>query len=272
MNDSSPTAKRSAWQPFTFGGVAAFANASWSRLLLFELLVGAIVSASVVWFVAHNYSPVIIQAIQKLPDEALLKNSKLQGVPSQLLAETKFLSIAVDLDESGQIGQTAEFQIELHESDFKICSLLRSLLGCFVCDYPEGQNILLTRSKLEPWWGAWQPVILVATGAVVLFFLFLFWAILAAFYTAPVKMAAYFADRKLSWAASWRLSSAALMPGALLMALAVALYGLQLFDLIALGFFWGAHLLVGWIYLLISPWRVSRTAAVELQKTNPFTT
>ena len=60
----------------------------------------------------------------------------------------------------------------------------------------------------------------------------------------------WFADRNLSWVGAWRLASAALMPGALLMAAAVFSYAWHTIDLLGLSFFFTAHLIIGWVYLV----------------------
>jgi hypothetical protein len=61
------------------------------------------------------------------------------------------------------------------------------------------------------------------------------------------------------------------MPGALLMAAGIFLYGFGALDLVQLGFIFGAHFVLGWIYLSVSllflP-RISETNAGE----NPFST
>src|SRR5690348_5920625 len=129
MSDPSPKSQRNAWQPLSFGGVAAFARASLSRLFVVELLVALLVGASVVWFAAKNYSPVILGAIQKMPEQARIENGSLTNLPSQVLSENQLLSLAVDLEESGKFGQSAEVQFELHSDNFRACSLLRSLFG-----------------------------------------------------------------------------------------------------------------------------------------------
>src|SRR5437016_4878808 len=79
---------RAAWQPFTFGGVAAFANARLSRLLLVQLIFAIVASASIVWFCASAYGPVVTRTIEQLPETAALENGTLTGFSKPLVVET----------------------------------------------------------------------------------------------------------------------------------------------------------------------------------------
>lgn len=262
------TPSRAAWQPFTFGGLAAFARARLGRLLLVELLFAVLVSGSAVWFLRHACSPVILQAIQKMPETAKIADGHLAGIDATLIAETKFLSIAVTPESSGQIGQSADIQIQFRPTDFRVGSVFRPDWG-WEFDYGPGAALNLSRSNLEPWWGAWHPILLAAAGLAVFALLFGIWAVLALIYTVPAKLIAWFADRQLSWAGAWRMSSAALLPGALLMGAATFLYGWQAVDLIGLACFFVAHMLTGWVYVAGGAWACPRLYPNVL-KQNPF--
>ncbi len=95
------------------------------------------------------------------------------------------------------------------------------------------------------------------------------WALLATLYFLPVWLLGYFANRDLNFRQSWRLAGAGLLPGALLMTAGILLYGFGLVDLVALGFIFGAHFALGWIYLFLSLLFVPRTGAAP-PKGNPF--
>jgi hypothetical protein len=96
------------------------------------------------------------------------------------------------------------------------------------------------------------------------------WQILAAIYVLPAWLVGFFANRDLSFRGSWRLAGAALMPGALLSAAGILCYDLGLFDLVRLAFVAGAHIVLGWIYLLISPLFLPRQSAIAASRRNPF--
>lgn len=262
---SPETRLANAWQPFTPLGVAAFARAPLARLMVLKFIVAAISATVVIWFLNANYSPSILEAIRNLPDEAALQNGGLTNVSSQVLTEKQFLSIVIDLEESGQLGKVADLQIELRQNYFQICSLF----GCVPFDYPK-ENIVLGRSTSEPWWGARQPVIFGVIGAATFVGVWLSWSMLALFYAPIAKLIAYFSDRELSWSGSWKLSCAAQMFAALLMGFAILLYGLQAFDLIRFLFFFSAHFVVAWIYVCAAPFSLPRVSEKIPATKNPF--
>jgi hypothetical protein len=258
-----------AWHPLTFGGVAGFAGASLGRLLATELVTAIMVAASVVWFLHRAYCPVILRAIQQMPETARVANGALQGVPDTLIAESKFLTI-VALPQAGrEIGQDADLQIQLRQHDLCAGSIFWPDWGPDF-EYGRGTAINLARSNLEPWWSAWQPVLLIGAAVAVTLSLLLLWAVVAAIYMVPAKFIAWFADRYLSWGAAWRLASAALLPGALVAVGAVILYGWSVIDLVGLSFFGAVHLVIGWIYLAVGACKVTRLFPTD-SKRNPFT-
>jgi hypothetical protein len=262
---SPPTA---ACQPLTFGGVAAFASARLGRLLLVGLLAAAIFGGGLVWFLARDYCPVILQAIQKMPESARVADGKLLGVPDNLISESKLLAIAVTSANAAEIGQGADVQFQVRQTDFCISSIFRPDWG-MEFDYDRGSALNLSRSALEPWWSAWQPALLAGAGVGAGVAIFVSWIVLAAIYAGPAKFTAWFADRDLSWTGAGRLCFAAMMPGSLVMTFAVVLYGSQTIDLVKLSFFWLAHLVVGWVYVAGGVWARPRLFPRVTEK-NPF--
>lgn len=242
---SSPPAV--AWQPLTFGGVATFATAGWVKLLLAGFAAAAVFGVSLIWFVHRDYSPVILDAIQKMPESARVANGRLQDVPGPLISESKWLAIAVTPETSSEIGQGADVQFQLRQTDFCVNSIFRPDWG-LAFGYDPGSSLNLGRSALEPWWGAWRPVLLAGTGLIAVVLILISWTVLAAVYMAPAKFLAWWADRRLTWRGAWKLCFAAMAPGALVMAFAVFLYGWRAIDLVQLSFFWIAHLVMGWVY------------------------
>jgi hypothetical protein len=265
----STDAPPAAWQPLTFGGVAAFAGGRTGRLLAVELAAAIMAAVCVVWFLHRAYCPVILQAIQKMPDTARLAQGRLQGVPDTLIAESKFLAIAAAPQSGGEIGQDADLQIELRQNDFCAGSVFWPDWG-LDCPYRGGAVINLARSNLEPWWSAWQPVLLTAAGAATVLFLLLAWAVLASIYMAPAKFIAWFADRYLTWGGAWRLASAALLPGAVVLTGAMVLYGWSVIDLVGLSFFVAIHIILGWIYVVGGSCKATPLFPVHSNR-NPFT-
>jgi hypothetical protein len=272
MSDAAEGAEAppAAWQPFTFGGVAAFAGARLARLMAAELAAAILVAASAVGLLHSAYCPVILQAVQKMPETARVANGMLLGVPDTLIAESHFLAIATTPQAGGDIGQDADLQIRLRQNDVCAASVFWPDWG-WELEYGRGTSISLARSNLEPWWSAWQPVLLAGAAGATVLYLFLVWAVLAAIYMAPAKFLAWFTDRFLTWGGAWRLASAALLPGAMVMAVAMLLYGWNVIDLVGLSFCFAVHMVIGWVYLVGGSCKVTRLFPDE-SKRNPFTT
>ena len=161
--------------------MAAFAGSRLGRLLAVELAAAILAASSVVWFCHRACCPVILQAIQQMPETARIARGTLQGVPDTLIAESRFLAIAVTPGDGGEIGQDADLQIQLRQTDLCAGSVFWPDWG-WDFDYGRGMALNLSRSNLEPWWGAWQPVLLAGAGAATVLFLLLLWAVLAWLY------------------------------------------------------------------------------------------
>lgn len=257
-----------AWEPVTPRGVAAFARAPLGRLLLVQAVAAALAAAAVTWFLYDGCFPTVTAAIQSLPPDGEIHAGRLdwRGESPVLLASGPFLAFIVDPGHGGDVRSPADFQIEFGASS--VCCY--SLFGGEEIFYPSGKSFYFNQTDLKPLWGAWSPEILVLAALAVFFGLLLAWALLAAVYFLPVWLVCFFTGRDLNFRASWRLAGAALMPGALVMALAVLLYDFGLFDLVQLSFAFGMHFILGWIYLFVSPLFLKRT--LPAGKANPFAT
>ena len=264
----APAEPTFAWEPLTPRGVAAFAHATLSRLLLVQFIVALLAAASVVWFLDDGCFPTISAAIQNLPASGEIRSGKLdwQGDPSQMLAEGKFLAFDVDLDHSGQIHSTADVQFEFGRDSIQIFSLLPGYSEIF---YLPNRGAPFNRTELEPLWGAWAVDILFLAFIAVTLALLSSWWLLATLYFLPVWLLTFYANRDLNFRACWKLSGAALLPGALLMAAGVLLYDAGFLDLVSLGFVFAAHLALGWIYLFLSHLFMPRISEA-ITKANPF--
>jgi hypothetical protein len=255
-----------AWEPLTPRGVAAFAGARLGRLLLVQCIVAMLAAAAVVWFIYNDWFPPIGAAIQNLPATGEIRSGKLdwRGPSPELLAEGRVLAFDVDLDHSGQLRSTADLQIEFGRQTIRVFSLL----GYLDLPYPGDYVVALNRIELEPLWGAWAVGFLILAGVAAAIGVLLIWWLLAAVYFPPVWLLGFFTNRDLNFRQSWRLSGAALMPGALLMAAALLLYGMGFWNLVSFGFAFGAHFVIGWIYLFLSLLFVPKVS--PKQKRNPF--
>ena len=255
-----------AWEPVTPRGVAAFARASLERLIVVQSIFALIAVFVVVSLLSNGFFPAVDTAIGNLPDQGNLVRGKLNwaGDVPKILAEGHFLAFDIDPKHDSQLRLPAQFQFEFGENSLVIISLL----GETEIPYPPGQSFYFNRTDLRPAWGAWAPDILGLAAIGTFFGLLLAWWLLATLYFLPVWLIGFFSDRNLNFRAAWKLSGAALLPGALIMSLGLALYGFGVFDLVQLAFTFTMHLIIGWIYLLVSPMFLNR--ALPAEKENPF--
>ena len=257
-----------AWQPLTPRGVAAFSRASLGRLLLIQFIVALLAAASVIWFLATVWFPATRGAIRQLPDTGFIQDQQLSSprLSTEPLVENRFVAFVVNVDGIGIPSFATDVRVEFHRRNFAMCSLL----GCLRFDYPQGSTVQFNRPELESWWAAWELTIYSAAGIAVVFGVFASWLLLAAIYCPIARIYAFFKDRQLTLRGSWNLASAALLPGALLMAAGIVLYGLGLIDLVQLLILWALHLILGWVYLFVSPLRLPRASDAAPARRNPF--
>jgi hypothetical protein len=267
MNTTGPSLSR-LWEPLTPLGVAAFAGASLKRLLLVQLIVALLAGGSVGWFLEYAWLPVVRAAIRHLPAQGEISGEQLhwqEASPAQL-AGNHFLGIGVDMNHSGQLGRESELQLEFGRKNLRVFSVL----GYEIIDYPPGWRMAFNRDELDPWWGAREPWIVAIAVAVTVITLFISWFFLATLYCLPVKLITLFENRDLRWGQSWKLAAGALMPGALFLTAAIIACGLGFLDIIQLGIMAVLHVVIGWIYLFISPLFLRRLDAAAVPKANPF--
>ena len=254
-------------EPFTPRGVAAFARAKFSHLFLAQCLFAFVAAIVVAWFFYVRCFPVVQKAVENLPSDGQIQSGKLDwaGTSPQTLAEGSFLAFDVDLYHSGQFRSTADLQIEFGLESIRIFSLF----GYSEFFYPLNGFMQFNRPQLQPLWEAWRSIILFSIAATTMVSLLLSWWMLATLYFLPIWLIGFFTNRDLDLRASWKLSSAALLPGALLMILGIFLYGCGLLNFISFLFIFGAHFLLGWLYLLFAlPFFTRISTAVP--KGNPF--
>jgi hypothetical protein len=254
------------WEPLTPRGVASFARASFERLFIVQSVFALLAAAAAVWFLSDGIFPTIDDTIENLPEMGGIHGGRLDWREASplILAEGSILAISVDVEHGGALRSPADIQLELGRDTFRIFSLF----GEAELDYPPDYTIALNQRDARPAWGAWSPDVLALAAIGTFFGLLLLWGGLATIYCGPVWLVCFFANRDLNLLASWRLAAAALMPGAALMSLALVLYGVRAFDLVQFCFACGMHLVIGWIYLFVSPLFLKR--ALPAEKKNPF--
>jgi hypothetical protein len=256
-----------AWQPLTPGGVAAFARATTGRLLVVQLIFALLAAGSIIWAISQAWFPPIRQAIELLPPSGEIRKGQLgwAGSSPVRLAENRYLALIVDLEHRGDMRTTAHVNVEFGRGGIEVFSLL----GFVRFAYPTRSIISFNHTVLAPWWGAWSPEILALIAMGVIAGLLICWAALAALYSPIPWLLAFFADRQLNWVGAWRLAGAALLPGCLLMSLAIFLYSVGTIDLVRLGAATAVHFPLAWPYLVISPLWLPRVRGART-KGNPF--
>ena len=259
---------KSAWQPLTPRGVAAFAPSTFGRVLLIQLIMALLASLAVIWFLAEACFPTVREAIRQLPAQGVIRNGQLASprLSAEPLAEGPRVAIVVDLMKRTRASLSSDIRVEFCKNYVEVCSLF----GCMTLQYPKEYLVQFNRPELEPWWGAWEPIILGLVFLAVTASLLLSWGLLATLYFGFVRLMAFFKDRELSWAGSWRLASAALMPGAVWLTIGIVLYGVGALDLIRFLAVAILHVPIGWIYAAFGVLKLPVVAGAASPATNPF--
>jgi len=253
-------------EPITPRGIAAFAAKRFSRLIVTQFVIALLATLSLAWFLDENCFVPIQSAIERLPDHGKISNGRLdwQDDSPKTILDGRLLAFDVDLDHSGQVHATADVQVEFGRESVRIYSYL-GYSEFFYAAWPMPFN----RTDLKPLWGAWSAEVMAVSVIAAFAGLLLSWALLALLYFTPAWLLGFFLNRDLGLRASWKLSAAALMPGALLMTGGILLYNIGFLNLIALSFIFLAHFVLGWIYVIASVFFVPRMSG-NTSKKNPF--
>jgi len=267
-NCSMKTSKwPSAWEPLTPRGVAAFAGASLRRLLLVQLIVAILFAGLFVRFLIRAWVPVIRTAVDHLPAQGRLRDQQLfwPADSSVQLARNRFLGLAVDLNHSGFLVREAHLQLEFGRKNLRIMSAF----GYQVINYPPEWDFPFNRTDLVPWWGTWNYAILTVFALATPVCLMLVWFAIATIYCLPVFFISIFEKRKLGVLQCWRVAAAALLPGTIFLTLGLLFYTHGWINFVHLVVIFALHLIIGWIYLYISPLFVPKKGVGSARKRKP---
>ena len=261
----------SAWQPFTFRGVAAFAQASVGRLLATQLVVALISGGVLAACFQFGWNPSIRAAVADLPPEGEIDHGELNWhAPAPVrLGTGTLLSFVIDPEDRGELGQTADVECIFLRKEMRI----RSSLGFVSIPYPGNETFAFNRPELLPWWGAWRPITLALIVLVSAILLVGSWWVLAVVYLPVIRLVAFYADRAITSTDAWKLAGAAVLPAAFLMDVTIAAYASHRLSLLQLLTGFVAHIVTGWIFVLIAPTRLPRMArgtTVIVKSKNPF--
>jgi hypothetical protein len=258
-------------EPLTPRGVAAFAGASFRRLVVTQFVLAFIAAVAVAHFFHSACFPAVQAAIDNLPLTGQIQSGRLAWTAGpQMLADGRFLAFDVDPDHSAQLRSvTADIQIEFGHDTVRVMSIF----GFADFSYPAGETVPFNQPQLDPLWKAWRAEILFLIAAAAIIIFPVIWWILAVIYFLPVWLMGYLANRELNLKGSLKLSGAAILPGALLMTAAIILYTLGVLNLIAFLFVFAAHFVLHWLYLFSAQFFLPRGAvATATPGENPFKT
>jgi hypothetical protein len=219
-----------AWQPFTFGGVAAFASASGVRLLALLLVTGLFLGWGVVSYLRTACYPAVEGAVLRLPPDGGIRRGVLFWPTNSVveLGNTRLVSLVVNPESAPVPGQAADVRFELTARALTA----QSLFGYWVLPYPLSAQVPLNRAEIEPLWAAWRPHVQVVLPAGVVLALLLFWIVLALLVAPGLRLLAALGRREVTLGGCWRLALAALMPAACGTAFGLLLYSSRGFHLL----------------------------------------
>lgn len=237
-----------AWQPFTGRGLARFAEASFLRLLLFQILLATGVGLLMAWAFGRLVPPVIQSALPALPASDAGIHAGILSWPEsgpKLLASSPHLALVCDPDGTGQLGLNGDLQLELRRSQIR----LRGLLGALALPYPSDLDLPLNQVAAPAVWGAWRLPIRAALATSAVLLLPLIWWMLATLYSLPAWCWGWLWARDLSPGGALRMALAAQLPASLIPALALVAYTTLWIRAPGLVLLWILHLPAGWLWL-----------------------
>jgi hypothetical protein len=251
-----------AWQPLTFGGVARYGHDWLGRLLFAGLVVAILTASTILWAISRVWLPTFEEAIARVPNGVEIRGGKLTAPQPINLAETVFLSFSLDPVGENPPASLSDIQVVLRPTEFRF----RSIFGVLPIPYRPEWTIALNASELQPKWEAWRPAVLVYSFFGIILWMFASWISLAILYAIPVRLIALSWRRRVSLWGAWKLSMAALLPGAIFISVAIGIYGLGQIRIPELMFTWAAHFVVGWIFVIGATYKLPP----KISGTNPF--
>jgi hypothetical protein len=266
---AEPQSPPAAWQPFTPLGIASFAKTTFGRLLTLLAFVALLTAGTVVWFLKTAWFPTIRAAIHELPNEGQISHQELKTprATTDPLAEHRFLGFVVLVSQTDSADLSSHIAVKFRKSTFELCSIF----GCARFRYPPDWNVEFSRVALEARWGAWEPVVTAIAAIATFFGLLLLWIVLGFVYSFTPWLIALIKKRDLTWAGSWRMCCAALMPGALLFVLGIWIYGLGMLHVLQFLIVAVAQFVAGWVCIGFGLGVLPPRPPRKPRKANPFT-
>jgi hypothetical protein len=255
---------RAAPIPTTFGGVAALACRPMNWLGLWQLLTALAIGVVLTLVLAITWVKDVDHSLADLGSAGEIRGGHFQPATreTRLLHASMFLAIAIVGDPTDEPISSADVTLWLEPDGWSAHSLLGQIEG----PYPATWRVTLDRVEMSGLWAAWKAPILLALGLSVSAILLFNWSMLATIYCPILRALAWSMGRPLGLTACWKLGAAALLPGALLMTCAIALYATHQLALIGLLLAVPLHFIIGWIYGVGGLWRIPKADLAA----NPF--
>jgi hypothetical protein len=262
--------------PCTFRGIADWADQFRTGVLIYTLAMGFLIASVVGWFLWTKWLPVWESSLAQLPAGSVIEKQRFATpTPTSVsLTSNRFISISVRTDPQSEISATSDVRVILDESDLRV----GSLFGYMHLPYPEGYIIDLDPVQLQPWWLSRSYFFYLGGFTLIWIGFSVLWRVIAAIYWVPVFILTYLWGRTSSVGTIFRLNLLSLMPPALFMTVALALYGLEQLNLQEFLVANAIHIPMGWGIILLSVRKLEvrslrpSTDSSESKKTrtNPF--
>ena len=254
-----------AWNPLTPGGVASFANAPLGQLFQTQGIVAFLIWLVFMFYLSQSWAPAIDQTIEQIPPGSRFSGGRLHlpGPPHFQLSDNRLVGITRTSPDAPD--SVSDIKVRLMTNHWQVSTLF----GYVALPYPTGE-IELTRDGLSPRWGAWRTAIIPLVAGVAAVMVWLSWAMLAAIYSWPIRVIVFFRDKLTTRLGSWKLCSAALLPGALMMTAAILLYTIGQMPVAGLTLAFAIHFILGWVYIASGAIALPLLPDAAQLKGNPF--
>lgn len=251
--------------PFTPKSVVSFKDVKPTVFLLNWLFYACLCAFFIAYTVERTVITAISRGITRLPQTGEIVSGNLNWRTNEvsILVESKFISFSVNPTDNDDIADSADVQVVFGKSNVR----LRSMFGWVEIKYPRWLSIPLNFKQLWPLWGAYLNATRLGVFVCSVIFLVLIWLILALVYSPPTKFFIRLFKRTADSKAVFKICCAALIPGALVMGMALVTYSFMYIDLITLLIVFVFHFIIGWVYIFLS---IFQLPEVTSEPENPF--
>lgn len=265
-----PIASCKGWVPLTPNGVAAYAGSPLKRVVVLQAISGTLCTLAIAWILVASVFPTLRQALQNLPDQGLLTLGELrfpENTPfKHPLATSTWLAVDVDPTTTAHRNASRDLDLIFTRSEVRLISTL----GTARIPYPPLWHLPFNRLEMLAAWEAWEGMLYGALLLASFATLMVSWWLLATVHCLLPRILAYFTDRELNLGAAWKLTAAALIPGAALMVMGLVALEADVMGGVQFALLFVIHFLVPIVYSLLAtchlPPRAIRTAHTK----NPF--